>query len=176
MIYRTIFAGFDRTECVKRIFPGKYGEKDFNFQDWLRKSIHLNIQFHIMIVDDKMKINNKFNLEGVGPNSLKKEIMNRSLSVQISVAFFNKVLSQFKDKDYLECIKSLDSVIKYNLINTICYIFKTLVLGLVMGRYGYVIDEIDKSLRLSPHSENIYKLKKELLRLQFNNNFYNYFV
>jgi len=52
----------------------------------------LNSLFHIMIVDDKMKINNKFNLEGVDPNSLKKGIMNHSLSVQISIAFFNKFM------------------------------------------------------------------------------------
>lgn len=129
-----------------------------------------------MIVDNQMKTNYKFNLEGVGPNSLKKGFMNHSLSVQISVAFFNKALNHFKDEDYLECIKSLDSAIKYNLINQVCYIFKSLVLGLVMGRYGFAIDEVDKVLHLDPHSENIYKLKKELLRLQFNNNFYNYFV
>lgn len=123
-----------------------------------------------------MKLKIKFGLEGVGPSSLKKGVMNHSLSAQISIAFFNEALNQFKDKDYFECIESLNSAIKYNLINPTYHIFKALVLGFALGRCDFAIEEIDKALRLDPHSEKINKLKKELLRLQFNNNIYNYFI
>lgn len=123
-----------------------------------------------------MIIKNKIDLEGVGPNSLNKGVMNHSLSAQISIAFFNEALNQFKDKDYFECIKSLNSAIKYNLINPTYYLFKAIVLGFALGICDFAIEEIDKALSLDPHSEKIIKLKKELLRLQFNNKIYNYFI
>ena len=118
----------------------------------------------------------KFNLEGMGPNSLKNGDLKYSLSVQISVAFFKKAVNYFEDKDYLKCLISLDSAIRYNLINPGYHIFKALVLGPVMGRYNFAIKEVEKVLCLDPHSKKIYELKKELLRLQFNNKIYNYFT
>ncbi|GAG36324.1 unnamed protein product [marine sediment metagenome] len=110
------------------------------------------------------------------PNSLKNGDLKYSLSVQISVAFFKKALDHFENKDYLKCLISLDSAIKYNFFNSTYYIFKALVLGVFIGRYNYAIEEVEKALILDPHSENVNKLKKELLRLQFNNDVCNYYI
>lgn len=123
-----------------------------------------------------MIVNKKINLEGVDPNSLKNGIKTHSLSVQISIAFFRRALHFFKQKRYIECISALDCTIKYDIFNSIFYSFKGLVLGIILGKFDYAIEEVEKALLLNPHSKNAYELRKELLRLQFNDNNYNYFI
>lgn len=97
-----------------------------------------------------------------------------SLSKQLSFAFFQDAFNSFKNGKYLDCLKTLNKVKKYDSTCEALYSLKALIYGLILGDFKVAFEELNQGLFLNPHSEKLISLKKKILELE-NKELYYYF-
>jgi tetratricopeptide (TPR) repeat protein len=97
-----------------------------------------------------------------------------SLSKELSFAFFQEALKLFKKGKYLDCLKTLDIVIKYNSTYEAIYSLKALIFRLILGDFKVAIKELNQALLINPNSKKLITLKRQIHELE-NNQLYNHF-
>ena len=98
----------------------------------------------------------------------------KNLDTLLSTAFFRKALTYFEERNYLECLASLDKLKRYNNSFEAIYFLKAIILGLILKDFNKAIEEINAGISLNPNSEKFISLKGKILNLQYREN-YNYF-